>query len=162
MNTLILYKSKWGTTKLYAEWIHEAYPQSVITSIDNFDPKNLVDYDNIIIGSRTYVGRIQIGKFLVSNWNMLKDKNVYLFSVGMTHPDSKESKQSFEMLPKDIRDALAGYIKLPGKVDYNKLNILQKSLAKRHQSKSDKIDRDLIQPVIDFLKRISETENNEK
>ncbi|MFA6392197.1 MAG: flavodoxin domain-containing protein [Patescibacteria group bacterium] len=156
MNTLILYKSKWGTTKQYAEWVHEAYPESDIANIDDFDSKNLINYDTIVIGGRTYMGRIQIGKFLVSNWNMLKEKAVYLFSVGLVHPDKKESKLSFEMIPEDIRNSLAGYIKIPGMVDHKKLNYLQKSLAKKHDNQPENVNKEAIQPIIDFLTRGSE------
>jgi menaquinone-dependent protoporphyrinogen IX oxidase len=151
MNTLILYKSKWGTTKLYADWIHEAYPESEILNIDDFDPKNLANYEKIIIGSRTYMGRIQIGKFLVGNWNILKDKSVYLFSVGLIHPEKKESKQSYEMIPEDIRNSLSGYIKLPGKVDSGKLNFLERSIAKKHKNQPEKVNKEVIRPIIDFL-----------
>ncbi|MFA6272055.1 MAG: flavodoxin domain-containing protein [Patescibacteria group bacterium] len=156
MNTLILYKSRWGTTKLYAEWIHEAYPESDIANIDDFDPKNLVNYETIVIGGRTYMGRIQIGRFMVGNWNVLKDKTVYLFSVGMIHPDRKESKQSFEMIPEDVRNALAGYSKLPGMIDPKKLNLLQKSLAKKHNNQPENVNKEAIQPIVDFLVRNAE------
>ncbi|MFA6525084.1 MAG: flavodoxin domain-containing protein [Patescibacteria group bacterium] len=156
MNTLILYKSKWGTTKQYAEWIHSAYPESDIFSIDDFDSKKLDNYETIVIGGRTYIGRIQIGKFLVGNWNVLKDKNVYLFSVGLIHPDKKESKQSFEMIPEDIRNSLAGYAKLPGMTDPRKLNLLQKSLVKKHKNQPENVNKEAIQPIVDFLVRNAE------
>ncbi|MBU0612602.1 flavodoxin domain-containing protein [Patescibacteria group bacterium] len=162
MNTIILYKSKWGATKQYAEWIHEAYPESDIEDLNKFDVENFSNYDIVVIGSRTYMGRILVGKFLTGNWNKLKDKKVYLFSVGMMLPDSEESKMSFKLIPEDIRSSLVGYSKLPGKIEAEKLNFLVKKFMKKHKGPTDKIDRNSIKPIVDFLIQNAQEEKSDE
>lgn len=47
--TVVIYKSKHGSTKKYAEWIGEELECPVL-SADDFSKKELEDYENIIFG----------------------------------------------------------------------------------------------------------------
>mgnify|MGYP000923732363 FL=1 len=68
MKTLILYKSKYGSTKQYAEYLNQNIKNSYLVSIDDFKKDCLNEYDNIILGSSTYMGQIQILKELIDMW----------------------------------------------------------------------------------------------
>ncbi len=110
-------------------------------------------YYKIVIGSRTYKGKIEAKDFLIKNWDKLKDKPVYLYSVGLESPESEGSKRSYEMIPQEIREGLAGYVKLIGQVDQSKLNIFQKIKLRSIQIETEhQMDRKSIEPVVSFLK----------
>lgn len=57
MNILLIYKSKTGFTKRYAEWISQEIDCKVvdISNIENIDFKY---YDLIVYGSRIYAGKV--------------------------------------------------------------------------------------------------------
>ena len=79
MRTLILYKTKYGSTKQYSEWLHEEIPNSEIFSADVFNPKRLNEFDTVLLGSCIYMGDIKGKRFLTNNWDVLNHKNIYLF-----------------------------------------------------------------------------------
>lgn len=152
---LLLYKSKWGATKTYAEWIKEEEPSLELVDLESFDCSLLDNFYKVVIGSRTYMGKIEAIDFLSENWSHLKQNPVYLYSVGMISPESQESVVSYEMIPEDIRENLAGYTKLMGKIDYQKLNSVQKLIVKaRKMEELDELDRTTIEPIVSFLKGI--------
>lgn len=154
MKLLILYKTKHGSTEQYAKWIAEEVNADIF-DVKSFNKDNLEKYDAIIIGSPTYMGQIQMKDFLEQNWKVLKNKNIYLFNVGMfpwKHPDSKKS---FEMIPEYIQNKI-GFSKLPGRLDTKKLNLFEKVIAKTAKAKSeDEVSRDNIAPIIKWVKELS-------
>ena len=155
MKTLIIYKTKYGSTKQYAQWLHEDVEDADILDMKDFQHADLDTYDWIIIGSCVYMARISAGKFLKSHWKQLQQKNIYLFVVGNVPADSEESQQSFNLLPKDVRDGLQGYVKLPGKVDVDNMNVLMRTLLKLFGAakSEDKMDRNALKPIIHVLEQ---------
>lgn len=161
MKTLVLYKTKAGSTKQYAEWIHEETVNSNLADLDKFNIEEFVKYDIIVIGSRTYMNKIQAQKFLEENWDILKDKKVYLFSVGMTPWKSKESKDTYNLIPENIRNSLAGHVKLPGRIKLETLSFFEKIMVKLRGSnkkdKTDKVDKKNIKPILDYINSLNPT-----
>ncbi len=62
MKTLVLYYSRGGTTKkigqIIAEEIKKAGVEVDLVSVESCDPKSLLEYDGIIVGSPTYYGTL--------------------------------------------------------------------------------------------------------
>ena len=56
--TIVVYKSKYGTAKQYAEWIAEEL-ECDIKSIDEIKASYLIPYDNIIYGGGVHAGGIE-------------------------------------------------------------------------------------------------------
>ena len=82
MKTLILYTSKTGNTKVYAEDIAKKV-QADVFPLKGFRAKKMVNYDTIVFGGWVQAGTIKgLDKFL-SNYDAIKAKNVIVFSVGM-------------------------------------------------------------------------------
>ena len=73
MSGIILYKSKYGATKQYADWIAEITGFPCIKT-DDADIKTLSDYDVIILGGGIYASGIAGLSFLKNNIDKLKDK----------------------------------------------------------------------------------------
>jgi menaquinone-dependent protoporphyrinogen IX oxidase len=85
MKTLIIYKSKTGNTKAYAEDIAKKIGGEVIP-LKNFKASKAKDYDTIVFGGWVLGGTIQgLNKFL-EHYNDFKDKNLIVFSVGLSVP----------------------------------------------------------------------------
>ena len=81
MSGIILYKSKYGATKKYAEWISERTGFSCIKT-DDADVKNILGYDVIILGGGIYASGIAGIAFLRKNIAKLKDKKILVFCCG--------------------------------------------------------------------------------
>lgn len=76
MKGIIVYKSKYGSTKQFAEWLQED------TGFELCDiakcPKNLSEYDIIIGGSSIHGGTIFIKDWLIKKWPFIKDKKIVI------------------------------------------------------------------------------------
>lgn len=152
MKTAVLFKSKYGSTEQYAKWIAEEL-QADIYNLDRFSNK-FTEYDTFIFCSATYMGVILAASFIVKNWRFLENKRVYLFNVGMIPWEDPSSKQSYEKLPSEIREKI-GYIKVPGRFSFEKLNPFEKMISKAMKATQsvDFVKKENIQPVLDYVKQ---------
>ncbi len=123
MRTLIIYYSKTGSTEKYAKDIGKAVNADVIP-FKKFKAKMIQDYDTIVFGSRVVGSRIQkIDEFLRA-YDDMQEKNVILFSVGMS-VTSKETRDN--MISANLLDMYhVRYYQLRGSFDYQKLGGLEK------------------------------------
>ena len=113
MRTVIVYSSILGTTKKYAMWLREALEADM--SRANARRISALNYDLIIICSPTYMGQIRLLGYLKKRWKVLQGKWVILIAVGMSPPESPDSRRSYESIPVDIRNKIR-YFKLPGRI----------------------------------------------
>lgn len=152
MKVLILYKTRKGSTKDYADYLYCKLENAEIYDIDEFNPDFIESFDKIIIGSATYEGII-IGKvFLEKYWGRLQKKPVFFFSVGMMDPESEASRVSYEMIPEYIRKKIS-YIKVPGRLQEDRLNFLQKLMVKMVKAPLvDKVDMTKLEPALKFAR----------
>ena len=58
MKTLIVFKSKSGTTEQYARWLTDEISNSDMIHIDNFQTSIVNEYDRIVFALPTYGGII--------------------------------------------------------------------------------------------------------
>ncbi len=154
MKTLILYKTKYGSTKEYAQWFNEDFGAQELLNLKDFHKAKLDDFDPIVIFSSVYVGQIGAGGFLKKHWEQLKDKKIVLLSVGAMPADTTESQKSYELLPQSIREKLFHYEKLPGKLDLNKMNFLDRFIIKKMGGENlNLMDRKLLKPIVEKLQQ---------
>jgi len=88
--TVVIYKSKRGSTKQYAEWIGEELQCPVISEKD-FSKKDFANYDNIIYGGHVQAGGIMGFDLIKKNMRRLQDKKLVIFAVGL-NVMSKETR----------------------------------------------------------------------
>lgn len=81
MKGIILYKSKYGTTKKYAGWLSEATGFEMLET-SKATVAGLKDYDTIILGGGIYAHGIAGIAFLKKNFQALKDKKLIVFCDG--------------------------------------------------------------------------------
>jgi menaquinone-dependent protoporphyrinogen IX oxidase len=144
MKGLIIYKSKYGSTKKYAKWISEKFNFDCI-SPKHFHKIDIKKYDTIILGSLVYRGKLKIRDFLVNNWAKVKDKEVLLYAVGAAKPSSKAfEKFYFSNIPKHIRNKIT-FFPLRGKFNFKQLTIFDKiqTLIRLIRMKPSKTKREI-------------------
>jgi len=128
-NSVVIYRSKYGSTKKYAEWIAEEL------SCDIFDRKRIkaVDlerYDTIIYGGGLYVGRVPGIDLIIKSFDKIYNKNIILFTCGLADLTDKNNINNIETkINKVLSPKMQEVIKLfhlRGGIDYSKLGIIHR------------------------------------
>lgn len=140
--TAVIYKTKYGSTKKYAEWIAQNL------SCDIFDARevkvnDLLKYDVIIFGGGLYASGIIGIQTITKNYSKLKDKEIIIFTCGITNPEDKEQ---FELvlirnLTEEMRKNCQIY-HFRGAIDYQKLKLFHKAIIAMLAKMVKKIDDD--------------------
>ncbi len=89
MKTVVIYKSKTGFTKKYAEWISEELSADIFNAL-KVTTNILTAYDTVIYGGGLYVVGINGVKLITKNLDKLKDKKIVVFATGMS-PSREEA-----------------------------------------------------------------------
>lgn len=136
--TIVIYKSRYGTTKQYAEWIAEELDCPSL-SIDVVKKRDLKQYDTIIYGGSIRAGGIReldrLMKWLkadlkimsmyregqISKEDLLRagvsDKRILIFAVGINIDGAEAQRQLREInFPKKYMQVLPCFC-LPGEYD---------------------------------------------
>ena len=119
----VIYKSKYGASKRYAQWIAEELNASLF-DVSGIKPSQLTDYDVVIYGGGLYAGVIN-GVRIVSD-NLCK--TLVVFTVGLTDPETTDYS---EILAKNFKTEYLQKIKvfhLRGGADLNKLSLIHKGM----------------------------------
>lgn len=85
---IILYQSKYGATKKYAEWLSMATGYKCIET-SKARLKEIKEYDAIVLGGGVYASGILGIDFLKKNIQDLSDKKIAVFAVGASPYDEK-------------------------------------------------------------------------
>jgi menaquinone-dependent protoporphyrinogen IX oxidase len=161
---LIAYQSKYGSTKQYAEWIHQEIKDDLV-NIENGDKPDLAKYDIIIIGGYVRTGNIVIAPFIKDRWSVMKGKEVILFTASGTPPQHPKIQNIYKKsLPEEIRDEIK-YFPLHGRISGKDLTAFDKflipigkimeqdeSLKKEMGKDFDGVRRENLMPLIEYLK----------
>ena len=87
----IVYKSKHGTTKQYAQWIAEETGADLF-NVDECTSADLSDYDTIVFGGYIRGGGLQGIEFMRKNFKAFRGKKLLAFAVGI-NVDGIESRK---------------------------------------------------------------------
>lgn len=121
--TVVVYQSKYGYAKKYAQWIAQRLACPLIEgSKTNAD--SLLCYDTIIFGGGLYAGGINGIALITKNFEKLQGKNIIVFSVGLT--DLKTAEQFQSVTNRNFTEPMQKDIKIfhfRGGMDFSKLNL---------------------------------------
>lgn len=118
MKTLVLYTSNTGSTKRYAEEIaRRVYAD--IYPLKKFKMKNIDDYDCLIYGGWVDGGKIAGIDTFLGDWDYMSDKDVIIFSVGMSQPSPEGKKTIIDLNLLSMYHLR--YYQLQGNFDLSKL-----------------------------------------
>jgi len=89
MSAVVVYKSKYGATKTYAQWIAK---ELCCDAVDAKDIKitDLLGYDTIIYGGGLYAEVIAGVSLITKNLDKLSGKKLIVYSTGITPLDCRE------------------------------------------------------------------------
>lgn len=127
MKIVVIYKSKTGYTRKYAEWISEALSADIFEA-GKVDVHMLTQYDAIVYGGSLYVSGIVGVKLITENMDKLKDKKLVVFATGAS---PWRDEVITEVLDKNFTQEQQKFIKffyLRGGFNYSKLNLIDKFL----------------------------------
>ena len=152
---IVIYESKYGTTKKYAEWIAEDL------GADLYERKAasadaLTGYDVIVYGGGLYAGGVSGLPFITKNFDKIKDKKILLFTCGLGDPNVSENVKSIQksldkVLSPEMKKTVEIY-HLRGGMDYSTLSFMHKSMMSMVQKSVAKKDpKDMTQEDIEML-----------
>lgn len=128
MNGVILYQSKYGATKRYADWISEE------TGFDCIETKKakievVKQYGTIILGGGIYASGIAGLSFLKKHIKALREKRLIVFCVGASPYEVNAFKQ---IVTHNMKDMLTGIpcFYCRGAWDMDNMNMVDKNLCK--------------------------------
>ena len=116
MSGIIVYRSTYGSTKQYANWIHEETAFPVHDSRDEGIPWREVD--TAVIGCPILANRPMLAGWIEKNWDRMRGKKVVLFTTSGADPAQQPVNDWIDKaLPRSIRSAIHVF-PLPGRFDY--------------------------------------------
>jgi len=126
---LVMYFSKYGTTKKYAQWIAEELNGDIF-DIKKINQDILKNYDTIILGSALYAGNIGGLNVIKNNYVKIKDKKIVIFTCGVADYSKTENINAIKdriinELPQKINENIKIFY-LRGGINYKKLSFLHK------------------------------------
>lgn len=142
--TAVIYKSKYGSTKKYAQWIAQEL-DSDLFDVTQVNAEALGQYQTIIFGGGLYASGIIGSDFLVKNYDLLKEKRIVVFTVGLANPQMTDYTHIIEKNFKPMMRESIKIFHLRGAIDYKNINITHKAMMamlKKKVSKIDEKDRD--------------------
>lgn len=131
MKMIVIYKSKYGSTKTYAEWIaQELGCDAVEASVIKAD--SLTQYDTIIYGGGLYAEVIAGVTLITKNIAKLMDKKLIVYTTGLTPPEYREYYDRL-VVNKNFTGDTYSHIKMfnyPGKMILDELSFAHKTAIK--------------------------------
>ncbi|HTR29759.1 MAG TPA: flavodoxin domain-containing protein [Puia sp.] len=154
MEDLIIYQSKYGATREYAEWLGEALKTEPVPAV-SLKPEQLVYANRVIIGTSVYMGRMLMRNWIAHNQGYLRDKDVYLFVVCGTPASEVEKLEKIvkDNIPAQIRNVFRIFF-LPGRVMLDKLSWLDRLLIRiASRAKKRSGAGETLQVGIDYVRK---------
>lgn len=127
MKNLIVYYSKYGHTKRYAEFLKTRIGGDMIT-IDELNKKVLKDYDNVIFGSSLRRNTILKLKNFLKLYKYMDGKNVFVFANGFSTMQVSDETKQFLIDMNGLYDYHIRFYLVPGGFSYADLKGIDKKM----------------------------------
>ena len=110
MNAIVIYKTKYGSTKTYAEWIAKELSCD-IAEAKTVSATDLLKYDTIIYGGGLYAEVINGVTLITKNMDKLADKKIAIYTTGITPLDCRDYYDKY-VVEKNFKNGVPENIKL--------------------------------------------------
>lgn len=146
---IIVYQSKYGATKKYAEWL-QVMTNFQCIEISKAVVNEVAQYETIILCGGVYASGIAGLSFLKKNIDKLKNKKLAILCVGASPYDEKAFTEiKARNLTGDLRDIPLFYGR--GAWDESKMKFLDRTLCKMLQKSVVKKDPSTYEPWMNAL-----------
>lgn len=127
MKAIVVYRSKSGFVKKYAQWITEAIGADLFLAKD-IHANKLLDYDTIIYGGGLYASGISGLNLIKRNLDTLKGRRIVVFATGVSpvREDTLHEVRDENFTPEELKHIR--YFYLRGGFDFSKLTSIDKIL----------------------------------
>lgn len=131
MNAIVIYKSKYGATKTYAQWIAEELNCEAV-DFKSIKINNILKYDTVILGGGLYAEMIAGATLITKNIDKLSGRKLIIYTTGLTPLDCREyyDKLVFEKNFKDVDMTNIKVFNFLGKMIINELSLPHKMAIK--------------------------------
>jgi len=92
INGIVIYKSRYGATQQYGEWIANELRLPVVTP-ERLDDRILTACDFLIIGAPVYMGKILLKDWLKHEVKNLRNKKLFFFIVCAPTSETAQQKE---------------------------------------------------------------------
>ncbi|MDR0909422.1 MAG: flavodoxin domain-containing protein [Spirochaetaceae bacterium] len=176
MNGIIIFKSKYGATKKYAEWLSEDLHFDCV-EIKNINTQQLMQYDTIILGGGIYASGIAGLSFLKKNIDKLSGKKIIVYCVGASPYEEEAFSEIYKYNFKDKLEGIKCFYyrgawkenemsfpdrtlckmlqNVVAKKDPATLAVWEKALMSAVGQNCDWTDREYIKPVVEYVKGLA-------
>ena len=126
--TLVIYKSNYGSTEQYAKWISTSLKADIL-NYSKVKKDIFSKYNTIIYGGGLYASGINGISIINKNFELIKDKNIIIFTVGLSKTTNKELFEPIinKNFHTDKIDKIQ-FFHLRGSINYKKLNLLHRTM----------------------------------
>ena len=153
MKGVVLYRSKYGSTRQYAEWISEETGFPLI-DLNRSSRPVIADMDVVVIGGWILSDRMVTHSWIRKNWEPLRGKKVVLFSTSASRPTEELKRKYLERtLREEMRKGVI-YFPLWGRFSIDGLNLVDGSMMKiaSRMFRSDELMKEMVRGI-DEVKR---------
>lgn len=172
MKGIIVYKSKYGATKKYAEWLREETGFDMV-EVSDAKVSALQEYDVLVFGGGIYASGLPVTGFLKKNIKALSGKKIIVFCDGASPYDENAFNTIKERVMTGELENIpffycrgAWNMEAMSFMDRNLCKMLQKAVAKKDpkdyeiwevalmeagQDTMDWTDRNYLKPIIDEI-----------
>ncbi len=139
-NIAVVYTSKYGHTKQYADWLKEELGATVI-DVSSFTMTRALQYKLVIYASGVYGDKIQIMDFVKKNAAQINPGKAMVVAVSWYTNNSEEAKAKLiaDNFPENLKNSLPLFILNSG-IDKKKINAMEKVQLKAAQLSIEKHD----------------------
>jgi menaquinone-dependent protoporphyrinogen IX oxidase len=144
--TIVIYKSKYGSTKKYAEWIADELKADLYERA-RVKPGDLQGYDTIVYGGNLHAVGISGLELIKKNLGRLGTRKIIVFSVGAApiRQDTVNAVIKANFIQDENRKIK--FFAFRGAFNYQKLNLIDKTLMfllklKLQSKKPHELDED--------------------
>lgn len=131
MNAIVVYKTKYGSTKNYADWIGEEL-NCKVTDVKEITINELKKYDTIIYGGGLYAEIINGVSLITKNVDSLKNKKIAVYTTGITPLDCRDYYDKI-VIEKNFKNGVPECVKIfnfTGKMVLDELSTVHRAALK--------------------------------
>ena len=131
MKTIVVYKTKYGSTKTYAEWIGEELGCEVVDA-KNISIDDLTKYDAIVYDGGLYAEVINGVTLITKNIDKLADKKLVVYTTGITPIECRDYYDKL-VIEKNFKPEILGKIRVYnflGKMLIDELSLVHRTALK--------------------------------
>jgi len=165
MKGLIIYKSTYGSTKQYAEWLSEETGFTAC-SVKKMAKTDLKNSDVLIIGCPVIAFKHLLASWVKKNWESIKDKTLILYTTSGALPIDEKLQNGFKASFSEEMRTKIHYFPQGGRIIIRELKPFHRMMLKVatkiiKDSKTkgdmlqdvDNVSRAGINPILEYIRK---------